>query len=101
MLQNGNYSDGKDTDISTIPVGSPIEYYNEVLVDRIGDTTSDEMKIDCESSYSDAVPIVTKRLGFYACIAPDGKSVKLWLQKQPNSSWKSQSINALVVTRSN
>jgi prepilin-type N-terminal cleavage/methylation domain-containing protein len=101
LLQNGNYSDGKGNDIATIPVGSSIEYYNEVLIDRIGDTTSDEAKIECDRNHSDAVPIVAKRLGFYACIAADGKSVQLWMHKQPNSSGKSQSINALVGTRSN
>jgi prepilin-type N-terminal cleavage/methylation domain-containing protein len=101
LLQNGNYSDGKGNDIATIPVGSSIEYYNEVLIDRIGDITSSEAKIGCDLNHSDAVPMVAKRLGFYACIAADGKSVKLWMHKQPNSSGKIQSINALIGTRSN
>jgi prepilin-type N-terminal cleavage/methylation domain-containing protein len=101
LLQNGNYSDGKGNDIATIPEGSPIEYYNEVLVDRIGDTASGEAKIDCDSHHPNTIPIVAKRLGFYACIAADGKSVKIWMEKQPNSSGKRQSIDALVGTRSN
>jgi prepilin-type N-terminal cleavage/methylation domain-containing protein len=101
LLQNGNYSDGKGNDIATIPIGASIEYYNEVLVDRIGDIISDEAKSGCDSSYPNEVPIVAKRLGFYACVAADGKSVKLWMHKQPNSSGKIQSINALVRTRSN
>jgi prepilin-type N-terminal cleavage/methylation domain-containing protein len=98
LLQNGNYSDGKGNAISE---ESPIEYYNEVLVDRIGDTISDEAKIGCDRDRSNAVPIVASRLGFYACVSADGKSVKLWMHKQPNSSGKIQSINALVGTRSN
>jgi prepilin-type N-terminal cleavage/methylation domain-containing protein len=101
LLQNGNYSDGKGNDIATIPEGSPIEYYNEVLVDRIGDTASGDAKTGCDSNHPNAVPIVAKRLGFYACIAADGKSVKIWMEKQPNSSGKIQSIDALVGTRSN
>ena len=101
LLQNGNYSDGKGRDIATIPVDSPIEYYNEVLLDRISDTPSASAMIDCDASYNNPVPIVSKRLGFYACVAPDRKSVKLWIDKQPSSVAKSQSINSLVVTRSN
>ncbi len=101
LLQNGNYSDGKGTDVADILPGAKIEYYNEVLVDRISDAASTEAKMSCESSYNYAVPSVATRLGFYACIAPDRKSVKLWLHKQPNSSGKNQSINALVMTRSN
>jgi prepilin-type N-terminal cleavage/methylation domain-containing protein len=101
LLQNGNYSDGNGQDISTIPPDSKIEYYNEVLIDRMSDLKAAEANTSCDSIYSYAVPSVAERLGFYACIAPDGKSVKLWLQKQPNTSGKSQSINALVVTRSN
>lgn len=101
LLQNGNYSDGKGEDIATIPEGAPIEYYNEVLIDRIGDTASDEAKTGCDSNYLNPVPIVTKRIGFYACVSADGKSVKLWMHKQPNSSGKSQSLNAVVRTRSN
>jgi prepilin-type N-terminal cleavage/methylation domain-containing protein len=101
LLKNGNYSDGNGQDISTIPLNSKIEYYNEVLIDRMSDLKAAEANISCDSIYSYAVPSVAERLGFYACIAPDGKSVKLWLQKQPNTSGKSQSINALVVTRSN
>jgi prepilin-type N-terminal cleavage/methylation domain-containing protein len=102
LMKNGKYSDGNGKDISQKlfdpKVG--VEYYNEVLVDRIGDTASDKAKIDCDRNHT-AVPIVANRLGFYACIAADGKSVKLWIHKQPNSSGKIQSIDALVGTRSN
>jgi prepilin-type N-terminal cleavage/methylation domain-containing protein len=101
LLQNGNYSDGDGHDVTQIPIGSPIEYYNEVLVDRMSDLASAQASIVCESSYSYPAPVVTARLGFYACIAPDQKSVKLWMDKQPNSSTNSRSIDALVVTRSN
>ena len=101
LLHNGNYSDGDGNDITRILPGSPIEYFNEVLVDRISDRVTAQANIACESSYNYAVPAVTARQGFYACIAPAKKSVKIWMYKQPNSSAKSQSINALVVTRSN
>ena len=101
LLQNGNYSDGDGKDVAGILPGAPIEYFNEVLVDRISDRVTASANIACESSYTYAVPAVTARQGFYACIAPAKKSVKIWIYKQPNSSAKSQSINALVVTRSN
>jgi prepilin-type N-terminal cleavage/methylation domain-containing protein len=101
LLQNGNYSDGNGHDVSKLPLGSTVAYYNEVLVDRMSDLASAQASIACESSYSYPAPSVTARLGFYACIAPDQKSVKLWMYKQPNASAKSQSLNALVVTRSN
>jgi prepilin-type N-terminal cleavage/methylation domain-containing protein len=101
LLQNGNYSDGNNNDVSRIPRGSPVEYYNEVLVDRISNGAATQANIACESSYNYASPTILDRLGFYACISTDQRSVKLWMYKQPNPSAKSQSINALVVTRSN
>ena len=101
LKQNGNYSDGNGKDVTQLLPGAPVAYYNEVLVDRISNVASAQATVPCETSYSDAAPIVTKRLGFYACIAPDKKSVKLWMYKQPSTSAKSQSVNALVVTRSN
>ena len=101
LKQNGNYSDGNGRDLTQMPLGSPVTYYNEVLIDRVSHVASAQATAPCETSYSDAAPIVTNRLGFYACIAPDKKSVKLWMYKQPNSASKSQSVNALVVTRSN
>jgi prepilin-type N-terminal cleavage/methylation domain-containing protein len=101
LLQNGNYSDGDNHDVTQLPLGSSIEYYNEVVVDRMSSLVAAQANIACESSYSYAAPAVTTRLGFYACIAPDQKSVKLWMYKQPNPSAKSRSINALVITRSN
>jgi prepilin-type N-terminal cleavage/methylation domain-containing protein len=101
VRQNGNYSDGDGHDLTQLPLGSPVQYYNEVLVDRMSNIASTQATTPCESSYSNAAPIVVNRLGFYACIATDQKSVKLWMYKQPNSSAKDRSINALVVTRSN
>jgi prepilin-type N-terminal cleavage/methylation domain-containing protein len=101
LLQNGNYSDGDGRDLTRLRPGSPVEYYNEVVVDRLSDVASAQASISCESSYSYPVPALTARLGFYACIAPDQKAVKLWMYKQQNTSAKSQSVNALVVTRSN
>jgi prepilin-type N-terminal cleavage/methylation domain-containing protein len=101
LLQNGNYSDGDGNDVLQILSGSPIAYYNEVLVDRMSDEMDTQANIACESSYSYAAPTILKRVGFYACIAPDQKSVKLWMYKQPSLSTKNQSLNALVVTRSN
>ncbi|WP_373541415.1 type II secretion system protein J [Chamaesiphon sp.] len=101
LLQNGNYSDGNGHDLTLLPLGSPVAYYNEVVVDRISNLVAAQASIGCESSYNYAVPSLVTRLGFYACIAPDGKAVKLWIYKLPNSSSKSQSVNALVVTRSN
>jgi prepilin-type N-terminal cleavage/methylation domain-containing protein len=101
LLQNGNYSDGNNHDVSKITVGGTIEYFNEVLIDQISDRASAQASTNCESNYSYSAPIVTERLGFYACISPDQKSVKLWISKQPNQATKNQSLNALVVTRSN
>ena len=101
LMQNGNYSDGNGRDLTGLPLGSPVEYYNEVLVDGISAIATAEAAIGCESSYSNAAPVVADRLGFYACISPDKKSVKLWMSKQPNPAATARSINALVVTRSN
>jgi prepilin-type N-terminal cleavage/methylation domain-containing protein len=101
LLQSGNYSDGNGKDISTISLTAPIEYFNEVVVDRISDRVAIQANTACESNYNAAVPIITDRLGFYTCISPDQKSVKLWIYKQPDSSTKSTMIKALVVTRSN
>jgi prepilin-type N-terminal cleavage/methylation domain-containing protein len=102
LLQNGNYSDGNNHDLTKLPPNSPVDYYNEVLIDRISDSAAATANMACEPSYSNAIPaIVTARQGFYACIATDNKSVKLWMYKQSNPSIKSQSIDALVVTRSN
>jgi prepilin-type N-terminal cleavage/methylation domain-containing protein len=103
LMKNGKYSDGNGKDISQKlfdpKVG--VEYYNEVLIDRVSDLNAPTSSNNCDGIYSYAMPNVASRLGFYACIAADGKSVKLWMHKQPNSSGKSQSINALVGTRSN
>ncbi|MCY7368784.1 MAG: prepilin-type N-terminal cleavage/methylation domain-containing protein [Chamaesiphon sp.] len=101
LLQNGNYSDGNNQDISGISATSTIEYFNEVLVDQISDQVAAQANTACEANYSVAVPTIADRLGFYACIAPDQKSVKFWIYQQTKSSAKSTMINALVVTRSN
>ncbi len=101
LLQTGSYSDGDGKDIAEISAKIPVEYFNEVVVDRISDRVSALATIDCEANYSFGIPSIASRLGFYACISPDQKSVKLWIQKQPNSSATSTMINALVVTRSN
>ena len=101
LLQNGNYSDGNNRDISRISAGATIEYFNEVLVDRISDQFATQANTACEVNYSAAIPSIADRLGFYACIALDQKSVKLWIYKQTNSSTKSTMIDALVITRSN
>jgi prepilin-type N-terminal cleavage/methylation domain-containing protein len=101
LLQTGSYSDGNDNDVRQIPVGSSVAYFNEVLIDHMSDRASIQTSIACESSYSNAVPDLTDRLGFYACIAPDQKSVKIWMEKQPSLAAKPRLIHALVVTRSN
>ena len=101
LLQTGNYSDGNGKDISKISPAASIEYFNEVVVDQISDRVADRAAIACESNYSNSIPSMTARLGFYACISLDQKSVKFWIYKQPNSSAKSTMINALVVTRIN
>jgi prepilin-type N-terminal cleavage/methylation domain-containing protein len=101
LLQNGNYSDGNGKDIATIAPNAPVQYYNEVLVDRMSDVATTQATIPCETSYSYAVPAVTNRSGFYACIAPDRKSVKLWLHKHSNISSQTRSIHSLIGTRSN
>ena len=101
LMQNGNYSDGSDHDLTLMPLGSPVQYFNEVVVDRISNLVPAQASISCESSYSYPVPSLVERLGFYACVAPDAKAVKLWIYRLPNSATKSQSVNALVVTRSN
>jgi prepilin-type N-terminal cleavage/methylation domain-containing protein len=101
LLQNGNYSDGNGNDVATIAVNAPVQYYNEVLVDRMSDVATAQASIPCEPSYSYAVPALATRSGFYACIAPDLKSVKLWLHKHSTTSSQTRSIHGLVVTRSN
>jgi prepilin-type N-terminal cleavage/methylation domain-containing protein len=101
LLQNGNYSNGTGIDVAQLLPNAPVAYYNEVLIDRVSDVASAQATVPCEASYSDTAPIVANRLGFYACIAPDKKAVKLWMYRQLNAAAKSQSVNALVVTRSN
>jgi prepilin-type N-terminal cleavage/methylation domain-containing protein len=100
LLQNGNYSDGHSHDLSTIAPGSAVAYYNEVIVDRIGDRTP-EPNSNCDNANDLVVPSSVDRLGFYTCIAGDRKSVKLWMHKQSDRSTKIQSVNALISTRSN
>lgn len=101
LLQNGNYSDGSGKDVATISINAPVQYYNEVLVDRMSDIATAQATIPCETSYGYAVPALTTRSGFYACVAPDRKSVKLWLHKYSTTSSQTRSIHSLVVTRSN
>jgi prepilin-type N-terminal cleavage/methylation domain-containing protein len=103
LLQNGNYSNGDGSEIVKIKPNKPVEYFNEVVVDRLSDLAIDEAKINCGSDYNylDVNGKAKDSSGFYACISPDRKSVKLWIYKQPSSSAKSTMINALVVTRSN
>jgi hypothetical protein len=102
-MKDGKYSDGNGKDVSEKSFDREVgvEYYNEVLIDRVSEVNAPKSSNNCEGIYSYAVPSMAERLGFYACVAADGKSVKLWMHKQPNSSGKSQSINALVGTRSN
>jgi prepilin-type N-terminal cleavage/methylation domain-containing protein len=105
LLQNGSYSDGDGHDIATIKPDAPVEYFNEVVVDRMSDLVLDQAKINCGSGYNyfdfNTSTTIEDRSGFYTCIAPDQKSVKLLLNKQYDSAAKSTSLNALVVTRSN
>jgi prepilin-type N-terminal cleavage/methylation domain-containing protein len=105
LLQNGNYSDGNGNDIATIKADAPIEYFNEVVVDHMSNLVLDKTKTDCGTSYNyfdfNTSAKITVSSGFYTCIAPDQKSVKLLLNKQSDSSSTSTSLNALVVTRSN
>jgi prepilin-type N-terminal cleavage/methylation domain-containing protein len=101
LLQNGNYSDGSGNDVATIAPGAPVQYYNEVLVDRMSDIATAQASIPCETSYGYAIPNLATRSGFYACVALDRKSVKLWLHKQSNSASQTRSIYGLVLTRSN
>ena len=105
LLQNGNYSNSDGIDIAEVKPGASVEYFNEVVVDRLSDLVLDQAKINCGSSYNyldfDTSSKLKDSSGFYACVSPDQKSVKFWIYKQPNSSIKSTMINALVVTRSN
>jgi prepilin-type N-terminal cleavage/methylation domain-containing protein len=101
LLQNGNYSDGDGKDVATIAPGAEVQYYNEVLVDRMSHVATASATIPCETNYNYAAPALANRAGFYACIAPDRKSVKLWLHKHSNTSSQTRSIHSLVVTRSN
>ncbi len=101
LSQNGNYSDGYGRDLDAIDRSPTVKYYNEVVVDRISDRVATEPNSNCDNSYALAVPDPPSRLGFYICIAEDRKSVKLWMHKQSTQSAKSQSVNALVSTRSN
>jgi prepilin-type N-terminal cleavage/methylation domain-containing protein len=100
LLQNGNYSDGNGNPISVLTSPGSIQYFNEVLIDRISDTAP-QVNNPCDRSDNYAAPSLNKRLGFYACIAADRKSARLWLHKQLNSDTKSQSVDAVATTRSN
>jgi prepilin-type N-terminal cleavage/methylation domain-containing protein len=103
LMKDGKYSDGNGKDVSAKLFDSKVgvAYYNEVLIDRVSNVKAPDSGNHCDGIYSYPIPSVAKRLGFYACVSADGKSVKLWMHKQLNSSGKSQSINALVGTRSN
>jgi prepilin-type N-terminal cleavage/methylation domain-containing protein len=100
LLQNGNYSNGRGLDLAGIKQGSAVEYYNEVVVDRISERSS-STDPDCDRIDDISIPNLIDRKGFYACISNDGRSVKLWMHKQTTQSARSQSVNALIVTRSN
>jgi prepilin-type N-terminal cleavage/methylation domain-containing protein len=100
LLQNGRYSDGNGKEIGTTGANSTVEYYNEVVVDRMSDNILTGVNPSCDSSYPLSLPN-GDRQGFYTCIATDRKSVKLWMHKQSTQNARSQSIEALVVTRSN
>ena len=105
LLQNGNYSNGDSIDIAKVKPGESVEYFNEVVIDRLSDLVLNQAKINCGSSYNyldfNTSSKVKDSSGFYACVSPDQKSVKLWINKQANLSAKSTMINALIVTRSN
>jgi prepilin-type N-terminal cleavage/methylation domain-containing protein len=100
LLQNGNYSNGRGRDLAEIGQGSAVEYYNEVVVDRMSDRSS-STNPDCDRIDDISIPNSIDRQGFYACISNDGRSVRLWMQKQTTQSNRSQSVNALILTRSN
>lgn len=101
LLQNGNYSDGNGNDVATLAPGALVPYYNEVLVDRLSAVAPSSATLPCEINYPNALPNLSTRLGFYACIAADRKSVQLWLSKQPSSSGRTSAVTGLVSTRSN
>ncbi len=100
LLQNGNYSNGRGQDLAKIGQGSAIEYYNEVVVDRMSDR-SNSTNPGCDTIDDISIPNPADRQGFYACISDDGRSVQLWMEKQTTQSARSQSVNALIVTRTN
>ncbi len=101
LLQNGNYSDGNGRDLATLAPGASVAYYNEVLVDRLSAVAPPSATLPCETSYPNALPNLSTRLGFYACIAADRKSVQLWLSKQPSSNGRTAAVTGLISTRSN
>lgn len=100
LLQNGNYSNGRGLDLAEIGQGSTVEYYNEVVVDRI-DNRSNSTNPGCNAIENISIPNSADRQGFYACISDDGRSVQIWMHKQTTQSAPSQSVNGLIVTRSN
>ena len=102
LLQNGNYSDGNDRDLTLTSGSTPVEYFNEVVIDRMSDLKLDRTKMICDNPNSRINYKATiESNGFYACINLDRKSAELWLNQQAHPSAKSRPLNALVVTRSN
>ncbi len=100
LLQNGNYSNGRGQDLAEIGLGSAVEYYNEVVVDRISDR-SNSTNPGCNSIEKISIPNPADRQGFYACISEDAKSVQIWMHKHTTQSAPTRSVNGLIVTRSN
>ncbi len=105
LLQTGDYSNSDGVDIVKVKPSGVVEYFNEVIVDHVSDLVLDKSKIDCSSGYNYFDLNISSKIkdnsGFYACIAPDQKSVEFWIYKQANSSNKNTMINTLVLTRSN
>jgi prepilin-type N-terminal cleavage/methylation domain-containing protein len=112
LMQDGSYSNGNGkslTELSPAKIAeNGVEYFNEALIDGISDRAPAQLTdlptdaiMECNDETALAIPVASQRKGFYLCVERSGKAVKIAIQKQPAGGAKPQSVNSLVMTRSN
>jgi prepilin-type N-terminal cleavage/methylation domain-containing protein len=111
LLLDGNYSDGDGKPagdrVKTLEPNNP-PYYNELVVDGIGDTAPSNFSqlassslLECDPNRDIAIPPAGERQGFYVCVDRSTKTVKTWLHKQPQTNTQPQFATATATNRSN
>jgi prepilin-type N-terminal cleavage/methylation domain-containing protein len=107
LMADGSYSDGDGKSLADSTKGS-VEYFNELLIDRIGEhspTTTKQISpgliLECDSKTETAVPNnINHREGFYLCLDDSNRSVKIWMHRQPTELTNPQFTIGTAITRS-